>query len=69
MSKSLVVARDLPSGHVLGTGDIVMKSPGGGIPPYELGNVLGRMTLRPLMEDDFLTFEVLSKPDVELARS
>ena len=25
--------------------------------------------LRPLMEDDFLTFEVLSKPDVELARS
>ena len=69
MSKSLVVARDLPSGHVLGPGDIVMKSPGGGIPPYELDNVLGRVTLRPLMEDDFLTFEVLSKPDVELARS
>jgi sialic acid synthase len=69
MGKSLVVARDLPSGHVLGAGDIVMKSPGGGIPPYELNKVLGRVTLRPLMEDDFLTFEVLSKPDVELARS
>jgi N-acetylneuraminate synthase/sialic acid synthase len=69
MGKSLVVARDLPSGHVLGPADIVMKSPGGGIPPYELHNVLGRMTLRPLREDDFLTFEVLSKPDVELARS
>ena len=36
MGKSLVVARDLPSGHVLGPDDIVMKSPGGGIPPYEL---------------------------------
>ena len=69
MGKSLVVARDLPSGHILGPKDIVMKSPGGGIPPYDLNKVLGRVTLRPLMEDDFLTFEVLSKPDVELARS
>src|SRR4029077_13041160 len=33
MGKSLVVARDLPSGHVLTPADIVMKSPGGGIPP------------------------------------
>ena len=69
MGKSLVVARDVPSGHILGPGDIVMKSPGGGIPPYELDKVLGRVTLRPLMEDDFLTFEVLSKPGVEFARS
>jgi sialic acid synthase len=69
MGKSLVVARDLPSGHVLGAGDIVMKSPGGGIPPCELDKVLGRVTLRPLREDDFLTFEELSKPHVELARS
>jgi N-acetylneuraminate synthase/sialic acid synthase len=69
MGKSLVVARDVPSGHVLGPDDIVMKSPGGGIPPYELHKVLGRVTLRPLMEDDFLTFEVLSKRDAELARS
>ena len=36
MGKSLVVARDLPAGHVIGANDIVMKSPGGGIPPYEL---------------------------------
>jgi len=69
MGKSLVVARDVPSGHILGPEDIVMKSPGGGIPPYELDKVLGRVTLRPLMEDDFLTFEVLSKPGVEFARS
>ena len=69
MGKSLVVARDLPGGHVIGSDDIVMKSPGGGIAPYEINKVLGRVTLRPLMEDDFLTFEVLSKPDVELARS
>ena len=69
MGKSLVVARDLPMGHVLGTDDIVMKSPGGGIPPYELEKVIGRVTLRALHEDDFLSFEVLSKPSAELARS
>ena len=69
MGKSLVVARDLPMGHVLGSDDIVMKSPGGGIPPYELENVIGLVTLRALHEDDFLSFEVLSKPSAELARS
>jgi N-acetylneuraminate synthase/sialic acid synthase len=69
MGKSLVVARDLPSGHILGPEDIVMKSPGGGIPPYELASVLGRVTLKALYEDDFLSFEVLSKPSAELARS
>jgi len=69
MGKSLVVARDLPAGHVLTGEDIVMKSPGGGIPPYELENVLGRVTLKALYEDDFLSFEMLSKPSAELARS
>jgi N-acetylneuraminate synthase/sialic acid synthase len=69
MGKSLVVARSLPSGHVLGPHDIVMKSPGGGIPPYELHKVIGRATLKPLHADDFLSFDVLSKPDAEFARS
>ena len=68
MGKSLVVARDLPAGHVLRREDIVMKSPGGGIPPYELDKVLGHATLKPLHADDFLTFEVLSR-NAELARS
>jgi N-acetylneuraminate synthase/sialic acid synthase len=68
MGKSLVVARHLPAGHVLSREDIVMKSPGGGIPPYELDKVLGHATLKPLYEDDFLSFEVLSR-NVELAPS
>jgi N-acetylneuraminate synthase/sialic acid synthase len=69
MGKSLVVARELPAGHVLRREDIVMKSPAGGIPPYELDNVIGRVTLKPLHEDDFLAFEMLSAPNPELARS
>jgi N-acetylneuraminate synthase/sialic acid synthase len=69
MGKSLVVARDLPAGHVLTPRDIVMKSPGGGIPPYALGSVLGLVTLKALHEDDFLSYEMLGKPSAELARS
>ena len=69
MGKSLVVARNLPAGHALRPEDVVMKSPGGGIPPYELESVLGRVTLKALYEDDFLTHEVLSKPNAAFARS
>jgi N-acetylneuraminate synthase/sialic acid synthase len=69
MGKSLVIAHDLPAGHVLGPKDVVMKSPGGGIPPYDLEKVLGRVTVKPLFEDDFLSYEVLAEPNAELARS
>jgi hypothetical protein len=55
---------------VLGPADVVMKSPAGGIPPCELDKVIGRVTLKPLHEDDFLSFEVLGAPaGAELARS
>jgi N-acetylneuraminate synthase/sialic acid synthase len=63
MGKSLIVARDLPVGHVLTAADIVMKSPGGGIPPYELDQVIGLVTARPLREDDFLSVETLVLAD------
>jgi N-acetylneuraminate synthase/sialic acid synthase len=69
MGKSLVVARDLAAGHALTAEDIVMKSPGGGIPPHDLQKVLGRVTLKALHVDDVLAFEMLSKPSAELARS
>ncbi|MGH8188594.1 MAG: N-acetylneuraminate synthase family protein, partial [Steroidobacteraceae bacterium] len=70
MGKSLVVARDLPAGHVIGPRDVVMKSPAGGIPPYELDKVLGRVTLKALYQDDFLSFEVIGTPEgAQVARS
>jgi len=70
MGKSLVVARDLPAGHVIGPADVVMKSPAGGIPPHDLDRVLGTVTVKPLFEDDFLSFEVLASPEgVPLART
>ncbi|MEQ1895975.1 MAG: N-acetylneuraminate synthase family protein [Vicinamibacterales bacterium] len=70
MGKSLVVAHDLPAGHVLTRTDIVMKSPGGGIPPYELDQVIGLATTKALHVDDFLSVDVLAGAEkAGLARS
>ena len=52
MGKKLVAARDLPAGHVLDDGDVALKSPGDGLPPYELERVLGATLRQPVREDD-----------------
>jgi len=67
MGKKLVAARDLPAGHVLGSGDVVAKSPAdGGLPPYELDDLLGRRLAHALVSDQDLTFEDV-EPAEELA--
>lgn len=59
MSKKLVAARDLPAGHRLTEADIAIKSPGDGLPPYEFDNLLGKVTLRALAEEENIAFEDL----------
>ncbi len=61
MGKKLVAARDLPAGHTLSNGDIALKSPGDGLPPYELERVVGRMLRHPVQVDTALTFEHLEE--------
>ena len=60
MSKKLVAARDLPAGHVLTRDDIALKSPGDGIPPYELDRVIGMRLTVAAKEDDNLRLESLT---------
>jgi sialic acid synthase len=71
MSKSLVASRHVPAGHVLTANDIVMKSPGGGIPPFELDQVIGLVTTTELREDQLLAFDGLApqRPISEIHRS
>jgi N-acetylneuraminate synthase/sialic acid synthase len=59
MGKSLVAARALPAGHVLTRADVAIKSPGGGLPPFELERLLGRRLTAPLSEDASFTLEML----------
>jgi N-acetylneuraminate synthase/sialic acid synthase len=60
MGKQLVAARDLPAGHAIRREDIAIKSPGGGLQPYEIDKVIGRTTRTPLKADDAVVFEVLN---------
>ena len=59
MSKKLVAARDLPAGHVLTLSDVSIKSPGDGLPPYELDNVIGKTLKISLLEDEDVHFDSL----------
>lgn len=60
MSKKLVAGCNLPAGHMLVESDIAIKSPGDGLPPYELYNILGKSLKRPLAEDEDIMFEDLT---------
>jgi len=60
MSKKLVAGCNLPTGHVLSESDVAIKSPGDGLPPYELYNILGKTLKRPLVEDEDIMFEDLT---------
>jgi len=56
MGKKLVAARDLQAGHVLGPGDIEAKSPAdGGLPPYQLDQLLGRRLVHAVSFEQDLT--------------
>ena len=59
MGKKLVAAGDFPAGHVLRREDIALKSPGDGVPPYELERFVGRPLRHPVVKDLALTFELL----------
>jgi len=52
MGKTLVAGRKLPVGHVLTTDDIAIKSPAGGLPPFELDRLVGRRLAKPLDADE-----------------
>jgi N-acetylneuraminate synthase/sialic acid synthase len=59
MGKKLVAARDLREGHVLTMADVAIKSPGDGLPPYYLDQLLGQSLSRDLRADESLTLESL----------
>ena len=59
MSKKLVAVRDLPTGHRLEPDDIAIKSPGDGLPPYELDKIIGKRLVKELKEDENISFTVV----------
>jgi sialic acid synthase len=61
MAKKIVAARDLPAGHMLGEEDLALKSPGDGLPPYEVDRLVGRTLRQPVSMDVTISFELLQE--------
>jgi N-acetylneuraminate synthase/sialic acid synthase len=59
MGKKLVAARDLPADHVLSEKDVAIKSPGDGLPPFELPRLIGKRLKHPLKADEAIALESL----------
>ena len=54
---SCVAARDLPAGHVLTQADIAFRRPGYGLPPKEIGKLLGRRVPKAIKNGYMFTLE------------
>src|SRR5262245_33133964 len=59
MGKKLVASRDLPEGHVLTVSDLAIKSPGDGLAPFYLDQLLGQALARDIRADETITLEVV----------
>lgn len=57
MGKKLVLARDLPAGHVLTMQDIACKSPNDGLPPYRIEEMIGKRLKQNMPADHTLSFD------------
>jgi len=53
MGKSLYAKSALPAGHVLSAKDIAIKSPAGGLEPYDLEQVIGKK-LKVALEEEMM---------------
>ncbi|NQW10320.1 MAG: N-acetylneuraminate synthase family protein [Alphaproteobacteria bacterium] len=64
MAKSLVAARNLPAGHILGPSDIEARSPGGGLPPYRMEELIGYRLTRPMKHDQLFQEDQLPTNEI-----
>lgn len=61
MRRSLMAARPLRAGIILTRADITAKRPGTGLPPTEIGNLLGKRLLTDMEAEDFFTLSMVTQ--------
>ena len=59
MSKSIVASKNLRQGEILTLENIAFKSPGGGLPPYRVNELLNKKLNKDLLEDDLIYLDSL----------
>jgi N-acetylneuraminate synthase/sialic acid synthase len=61
MGKKLVAAHNLSAGQILTEKDIGIKSPGGGVMPYDLDRLIGQKISHAMKKDDAFAIQDLKK--------
>jgi len=61
MGKSIVAKKPIPAGTIIEPEYVAFKSPGGGLPPYQVYEVLGRKAERDIADDVPIELSALSK--------
>jgi len=59
--RSVVANSDLEVGHLIQIGDLVYKKPGGGLSWKDIGTLINRRVVRPVLRDDLITEENTSE--------
>ena len=65
LRKSIVAARDLRAGLILGPGDITVKSPGTGVSPLEWDDMIGSRLLQGVKKDEMILWDMVSAAPTE----
>ena len=60
MAKSIVTNKSLIKGHKLTLEDLTIKSPGGGLPPFKMESLIGKILKRSFEAEEILLAEDLS---------
>ena len=68
LAKSLVAARDIAKGELIGEGLVEIRSPGRGLQPNRQGDLIGRRAMRAMQKGDFFFASDVDQP-VAQARS
>jgi len=69
LGKSLVAACEIPEGTLLKRPMIVAKSPGSGISPQRLEDLVGKTTIRPIAKDEEFVEADLGMAEIQRRRS
>ncbi len=65
LRKSIVAARDLRAGMILGPGDITVKSPGTGVSPLDWDDMIGAKLLENIKKDKMILWDMVSAVPVK----
>ena len=54
MQKSIVAIKNLKKGSVISREDLDIKSPGGGLPPYKINEIIGKKLKREIKFEEII---------------